>query len=139
MISDSRIKKLEGKIEEHEKRISELEELIFSKSENIRKEISIKEFLLGKRPKDDVLKTLAIGYYLEKYENISSFNTRDLEKGFKEAKERIPSNINDKVNLNIKKGHMMELREKKEGLKAWSLTNNGERFVENDFRDIQES
>jgi hypothetical protein len=136
---DKRIAELKEKVEEHEKRISELEELIISKPEDIKKGISIREFILDKRPRNDVQKTLSIGYYLEKYENMPFFNVKDLEKGFREAKEMVPSNINDKVNLNIKKMHMMESKEKKEGLKCWNLTNIGERFVKNDFMDIPKS
>lgn len=139
MMLDRQITELKEKVEEHEKRISELEELIISKPEDFRKGISIKEFVLDKKPKSAVQKTLAIGYYLEKYENMPSFNVKDLEKGFREAKEIVPPNINDKVNQNIMKGHIMELKEKKEGLKSWNLTNTGERFVENDFKDLPKS
>jgi len=139
MEASKEIAEIEKRIQDHEKRISELEELIISKPEDFRKGISIKEFVLDKKPKSAVQKTLAIGYYLEKYENMPSFNVKDLEKGFREAKEIVPPNINDKVNQNIMKGHIMELKEKKEGLKSWNLTNTGERFVENDFKDLPKS
>lgn len=76
---------------------------------------------------------MAISYYLEKYENIQSFNADNLKTAFLSAKEPIPGNINDKVNLNIKKGHMMDAREKKNGFKAWIITATGEKFVENNF------
>lgn len=126
------IKKILG---DHEKRISALEEFVKGKQvHKPDKKISIKEFILSKKPKDDVQRTLVIGYYLEKYESFSSFNAKNLENGFRKAKETVPKNINDKVNLNIKNGHMMEAREKKDNKKAWVLTASGERFVENDFK-----
>ena len=49
---------------------------------------------------------------------MSSFNVDDLSRGFELAKEAIPSNINHKVILNIKKGHLTEAREKKGTKKA---------------------
>ncbi len=122
-------------LDDHEQRIKELEK-IFSGGEKQRtkKAMSIKEFMLAKKPENDVQKTLVIGYYLEKYGNFGSFNAKDLEDGFRAAKERVPKNINDKVNMNIKNGHMMESEEVKDNRKAWVLTSSGEKFVENGFK-----
>jgi len=121
-------------LENHEERIAKLERLFQVKPEIVKKKISLKEFLLSKNPKDDVQKTLAIGYYLEKYDGLTSFNTKDLKEGFRVAKEKIPKNINYKVIRIIQQGYMMEAKEKKDNLKAWNLTNSGERFVENGFK-----
>jgi len=100
-----------------------------------KKPISIREFLLSKKLQNDVQKTLAIGYYLEQYQNMTRFNVKDLEDGFRKAKEPLPSNINDKVNMNIKKGHMMEAKEKKDNLRAWYLTNTGMNFIERNLEN----
>lgn len=125
--------KIKKKLEEHEERISRLERLFQTKPEVIKKKISIKEFILQKRPKSDVQKALVIGYYLEKYQDFSSFNVKDVEQGFREAREKIPTNVGDKIQKNIAKGHMMEAGEEKEEMKAYFLTSSGERFVENNF------
>ena len=101
------------------------------------KKLSIKEFILQKKPKSDIQKTLAIGYYLEKFRNFSSFNANDLKKGFREAREKIPPNIPDKIQKNIAKGHMMEADAEKDGLKAYMLTESGEKLVENGFEEQQ--
>jgi len=124
---------IKKKLEEHEKRIIKLENLFQSKPEPVKKELSIKEFILLKRPNNDVQMTLAIGYYFEKYQGFPSFNVKDLESGFRTAKEKVPLNIPDKVQLNMKKGHMDEAKEKKDSIKAYYLTNSGEQFVENGF------
>jgi hypothetical protein len=100
-------------LENHEERIAKLERLFQVKPEIVKKKISLKEFLLSKNPKDDVQKTLAIGYYLEKYDGLTSFNTKDLKEGFRVAKEKIPKNINYKVIRIIQQGYMMEAKEKK--------------------------
>ena len=133
MIPDEEIIEIKKKLEEHEKRISKLESLSQTKPETIEKKHSVKEFILSKKPKNDVQRTLTIGYYLEKYENFSSFNVSDLEEGFRTAKEKVP-NIGDKVQKNIKKGHIMDVKEKKDNLKAWVLTSSGEMHVEKDFK-----
>jgi len=65
---------------------------------------------------------------------MSSFNVKDLERGFREAKEKAPANINYNVIQNIKSGYMAEAKERKDKLKAWYLTNSGERFVENGLK-----
>lgn len=123
-------------INDHEQRIKKIEELL-SKTDPkpIAKKLSIKEFLLSKSIKDELQKTLAIGYFFEKYDGLVSFNAKDIEDGFRQARETVPKNINDTVNKNISKGYIMEAKAKKDKLKAWNLTNSGERFVENDFTE----
>ncbi|MGB9622400.1 MAG: hypothetical protein ACPL07_01015, partial [Candidatus Bathyarchaeia archaeon] len=105
-----------------------------SKPRKIGKTLSIKEFILQKNPKNDVQKALVIGYYLEKFKSVSPFNAKDLEKAWREAREKVPTNIPDKIQKNIAKGHMMEAEEEKGGLKAWVLTSTGEGVVEGGFK-----
>jgi len=131
------MQKLLSRLGKYEDRISALEaRLVESGSKAGGKDVkkkSIKEFILEMKPKNDVEKTLVIGHYLEQYGGMESFNTDDLKKGFRAAKETLPGNVNDKVNLNIKAGYIMEAEEKKESKKAskkaWVLTNKGEMFV----------
>lgn len=129
---DDELKKI---LDDHDKRISKLEDLFRLKPESFEKPLSPKEFILSKKPKDDVQMTLVLGYYLEKHRGLLAFNTKDLENAFREAKENVPDNINYKVVRNIEKGHMMESKEKKDNLKAWNLTASGEKFVENNLQE----
>lgn len=124
------------KIENLEQRVSKLESLLERSVElpSHKKKLSIKEFLLSIKPVNDVQKTLAIGYYLEKYQGVTSFNIDDIGNYFRLAKESSPKNMNDKINMNIKKGHIMEVKEKKGNKKAWEITSRGEKFVEEDFK-----
>ena len=121
-------------LEEHEARIKRLEKLLEYKPEGLKKDVSVKEFIILKKPKKDVEKTIAVGYYLEKHQGLSSFNINNIKEEFRKAKEPLPSNINQTINANIKKGYMMVTESKKDKLKAWILTNSGEKFVENDFK-----
>jgi hypothetical protein len=129
-LDEGTIKNLMKKLDDHERRISALEGAPAKKTQVEGKKLSIKEFLLTKKPGDDVQRTLVIGYYLEYFESMDRFNARDLADGFRSAKEPLPTNINDKANSNVGKGHIMEAKEKKDKLKAWVLTNSGEKFVE---------
>lgn len=127
-------------INDLEKRISALEEIVGKKKsqsslKHSDKKLSIREFLITKKASDDVKRTLAIGYYFEKFDAFASFNSDDLKIGYEKAKERKPININDKVNMNIKNGHMAEASAKKDNRKAWYVTNLGERFVESSFKE----
>lgn len=101
------------------------------------KKLSVKEFIILKNPSGDVQKSLVIAYYLEKNEGMQSFNIEDLAQYFQLAKEPTPQNLNDKINMNIKKGHMMEAREKKDNKKSWVVTNTGEQFIEKDFKETK--
>ncbi len=136
-MSDKNLEKIIKKLETLETRILQLEQergnSVSGGQVDIQKKLSLREFLLSKKPTNDVRKTLAVGYYLEKYEGLSSFNINDLEAAFERAKEKKSSNINDKVNMNIRNGHLEETSEKKESRKAWYVTNSGEQYVENNF------
>jgi DNA-binding ferritin-like protein len=130
VIDESVLNELKKRIDDHEKRIAALEGSPVKKPQSEMKKLSIKEFLLDKKPENDVQKTLAIGYYLEHLEGLNGFNIKDLAEGFRSAKEPAPTNINDKVNSNIQKGYMMEEKEKRDKLSTWVLTNSGEKFIE---------
>ncbi len=137
-------KTIEERVSALEQRVSDLEVPLSAsashdsqKSNTNGKKLSIKEFVLEKKPKGDVQKTLLISDYLEKYENMSSVNVDDLAKYFRLAKEPVPGNLNDKINMNIRKGHMTEAEDKKENKKAWVVTNTGEQFIKNGFKDLK--
>ena len=135
-MNDEDFTELTKRVETLEKRVSFLEAkkgVCADSPHAITKKLSLKEFLISKKPSDNVKKTLAIGFYLEKFEGLSSFNAGDLVSSFERAKEKKPLNINDKVNMNIRNGYMDEVEEKKGSRKAWHLTSTGEQLVENNF------
>jgi hypothetical protein len=98
------------------------------------KKLSIREFLLKHPPTTDVQRTLAVGYYLETHEGMSSFTKADLEKGYRDAKHNLPSNMSMNVKQCIKAGNMMEAKEKKDNKPAYVVTSTGEQFVESDYK-----
>jgi hypothetical protein len=98
------------------------------------KKLSIREFLLEHPPTTDVQRTLALGYYLETREGMSSFTGADLERGYRDAKQSLPSNMSMNINQCIKAGNMMKAKEKKDNKSAYVVTSTGEHFVENGYK-----
>lgn len=95
----------------------------------VTKKLSIKEFLLETPPGNDVQRTLAIGYFLETRGGMASFTSAELEKGYRDAKETMPTNIGVNIKRCIGHGHMMEAEEKKNNKTAYVITRSGEQFV----------
>lgn len=121
---------LEDRVHTLEERVSALEKRngkVFENNEKQSKKISIKEFMIQYEAKNDVENTLVIASYLEQNKGLSNFNADDIKKGFKEARIPQPANTNDKINLNIKKGLIMDSDEYKDGKKAWMLTASSEK------------
>ena len=120
-------------LENHEKRIAGLEAKFKSKPKLTEKPLSIKEFIISKKPKGNTQKTLTICYFLEKHKGMETFNSTDLKQCFKDAKEKIPKNISDTVYKNIEQGLIAEDKSEAKG-RVLYLTNTGEKFVENGFK-----
>ena len=122
-----------GMLRDHEARISALEKKFEpggpAPLQAVKKQ-SAKEFLISKSVSVETQKVLALAYFLERAEGLSSFNVPDLEAVFRNAREKLPKNMNDAVNKNVARGFLMEAAEKKDAKKAWQLTSTGERFVE---------
>ena len=93
------------------------------------KKLSIKEFLLEHSPTTDIQRTLAVGYFIETHAGMTSFTKADLEKGYRDAKEPVPSNISVNIKHCVKNGHMMEAEGKKNNKTAYIITRSGEQFV----------
>jgi len=94
---------------------------------------TLPELFREKKPISDLDKTLLVAYFLEKFEHQESVNADDLAQAYLAAKEKKPTNINDAVNKNVRKGMMMETRDKKSGKKAWIVSRTGEELVEMGF------
>ena len=134
MVTNEDLVEIRRKLEEHEKRLAELEILLQTRPERVEKKVSIKEFLLTKKPNSYTKKVVVVGYYLENYEGYTCFNIKDLESWFRSAKEPLPKNMNDTVNGNISQGYIMETESEKDDITAWVLTKTGEDYVENNFQ-----
>jgi len=119
------------KIEELESRISKLEILIAAQPPKLtQKKLSLREFVLSKKPNTEAQVGLLIGYYLEHFEGKTSFTAKDISDGFRLAKEPVPANVSDIIFKNAKKAFIDETKEKTGGIKSWTLTNSGIQEIE---------
>ena len=126
---------LEQKVKALEARVSVIEAAMAvpAVAKPATKKQSPKEFLLTVAPKSVVDKTLVLAYYYEVVTGQGAFTTADLEAMFRGAKEKLPTNLGDMVNKNVKKGYIMEESTKKGDKKAWVLTATGEKYAEGNF------
>ncbi len=97
------------------------------------KSLSMREFLNTKELGDDVDRSLAIAYWLDFYDDVEVFNAADIGGGFRTARFTVPKNVNDKINMNIRNGHFAEAKEKKDGKKAYYITNSGINYLEKEI------
>lgn len=92
------------------------------------KKTSAAEFLKKSTARNQVDRALALGYYLEKMEGISSFTSTELAQLGKAVKQPF-ANPSDIVAKLAGRGLMMSAGDK-EGQRAYALTASGETFVE---------
>lgn len=150
MSGEDAVSRMEDLLKDHERRIKVLEQqLLSAKIEVVQApqvvvapnvtalppaKPTVRQLVLEKAPADDVQRCIVIAYHLEKREEYKAFNAKDIEKGFVNAREKVPGNVADKILKNVWKGHMMQVPEEKDGLKAYVLTNAGIKFVESGLK-----
>ena len=64
---------------------------------------------------------------------MSSFTKADLEKGYQDAKHKLPSNMSVNIKHCIAAANMMETKEKKDNKTAYVVTSTGEQLVGSGF------
>lgn len=89
------------------------------------KKMSVSQFFRKLATKSDVDRTLAAGYYLEKYKNYGNFTASEIRDIIKESKNNPPRNPNESINANIRKGLIMAAGDK-DKKRAFVLTTDGE-------------
>lgn len=92
------------------------------------KQMSAGEFVKKSAAKNQVDRALVLGYFLEKYQKVSSFTSSDLAELGKEVKQPF-ANASDVVAKLTGRGLMMSAGDK-EGQRAYALTASGETYVE---------
>jgi len=129
------LNQVEETLKQHDERLKKIEEQLLNGGLPIKKgkEKSIKEFILEKNPKGTYNTGVAIAYYLEKYLQLASFTSLDVEQGFRDAKVPLPHNMSDLMYKNTQSAFFMEAKELKNDVKAYVLTLTGEKLVESNF------
>ena len=94
-----------------------------------KKRLSAAQFFKRSNPKTDVDRVLAAAYFLEKNEGHENFTSAEIRDLIQKAKWPPPTNANDAINKNIKKGLLMSAGDRDKKM-AFVLTSDGEEFVE---------
>jgi hypothetical protein len=76
-------------------------------------ELSLREFLDELEPKRGPDKITAIGLYLKDHHSQDTFSSADLEQGFQEASEPVPSNMPRDIKWTVKTGWIAPARDAK--------------------------
>ncbi len=124
------------KIHDLEERVIKLEQSILNNNETdnragSQKKLSLRELFRKTKSKTNVEKVLLAGFYLEVYEGSICFNAEEIKNALRNAKIPPLSNTLAFINQNIKNGNIMQEKQKKDDLKAYTLTATGEDLVKN--------
>lgn len=93
----------------------------------------VSEFLAQRRIVAETDRVVAILYH--QFHNGQESGTRaEILEAYSAARIRRPTNLSDVIARCIRKGLVIEAPEKKDGHKAWQITQSGERYVEEDLR-----
>lgn len=89
----------------------------------------VSEFLAQKNIRTHVDRVLAILYYYF-YKGDESMTIAQLENIYSNIRTTQPSNFSDLLAQCIRKGNIVEAENKKDGKKAWRITDMGKKYVE---------
>jgi len=93
------------------------------------KSLSPSQLFTKINPRTNIDRTLVAGYYLENHTKVESFTASEIRDVIKGAKRTPPTNPNDAINKNIRKGYIMAAGDK-DGKSAFVLTSDGEEVIE---------
>jgi hypothetical protein len=91
--------------------------------------VQISEFLAQRKIKNETDRVATILYY-HLHNGRGSSTRAEILEAYATARFRRPTNLSDVIARCIRKGHVIEAREKKDGQKAWQITVTGEKYVE---------
>ena len=136
---------LETRVANLENRVSTLEKRthgISSESREKKRTQSVSEFLLEKQVTRTTSRSnlvLAVAVYRERFRGAESFSVIELRELIREAKQKLPSNINDCICRYIPKGYIAEDKLGEDRKKRWYVTTSGNDYVDNNFNDNEQN
>jgi hypothetical protein len=138
MVHEEKIDMILKNLKELKEQVSHIEEILSTKkseplltghSIDIPKGESFMEFFNKFYLQNDTDKALVIMSFLESRKSIKNITTKNISEGFREVREKIPSNVADKIQMLHKKGYIMP-GETVENLKGWLITRTGLEYLE---------
>ena len=91
---------------------------------------SLNEFLAALSVTTHMDRLTAILYHALRYDDNDRVTSEDILEAYGRVRERRPTNVSDLIAKSIRKGHIVEAPEGKDGRRAWQITPTGERYVE---------
>lgn len=95
--------------------------------------MQISEFLAQKNIQSETDRVTAILYH-HLHKGQESSTRAEILEAYSSARTPKPKNLSDVIARCIRKGHVVEAPEQKDGKKAWQITPTGERFVEEELK-----
>lgn len=93
-------------------------------------QLSVVEFLRTKgNPKRHTDRVLIFCYWLHHFKKIESYNVKDIETCYLEARILQPKNLSDSLNKVQKRGFIMPVSDEKDKMKTWVITQSGEDYI----------
>ena len=91
---------------------------------------SLAEFLREKKFSTGVETVMGVAYFLQYNRDFGALTSKDIERALDDERQNKPANIPQMLIQNIKKGYLRELKEKKDGLKAYCILERGKSWCE---------
>ncbi len=91
---------------------------------------SINQFIKFKKFGNSIDLTLGIMYYVDKYEGISIINQNVLKDYYDKSKTKLPTNLSQNLSNLTQKGFIKTLDKETSGVINYSITNDGEDYIE---------
>jgi len=95
------------------------------------------EFLASLAVKSYGDRVAAIAYYSLHGQQREAVTRKDFLDGLSKARIPKPKNISDVIAQCIRKGHLMDAPEPKDGQRAWQITRSGEKHVQEKLRTVE--
>lgn len=92
-------------------------------------QMQMSEFLAQANIKIDTDRLVAILYH-HFYNGQASSTRAEILQAYSNARIKQPTNLSDVMARCIRKGHIIEATEQKEGKKTWQITQTGEKYIE---------
>lgn len=91
---------------------------------------SLAEFLREKKFSNHVDTIMGVAYFLQYILMVNKFTSKDVENLLDDEHQNKPGNIPQMLIQNVKKGYLRELKEKKDGYKAYCVLEKGKNWCE---------
>lgn len=136
---DDRIERVEQRVEYMDQRLKAIEQRLLTNEQTkgtfLEKRLSLNEFVLANKPKDDIERVLLVFYYREAMENHSSSGTKEIRETLVEAKQPLPANLSMCISRLVRRGWIQKIKNANGKTDSFELTGTATRQIQNMVSD----